>query len=162
MYREGHQRVRSSSAQTVAGPEHRPKEKCWSTMDSPSRLTTSGPPSSSLPVGTDLVALRDEFARAKTATWCGWSSARVTSASLRRWELRRCRFASQPLHSMLSIFIIVVLLSPQAVVKALVIHEVEDPAEPTTSHYLHLLLCPACGMERKCSKCRILGAGQVG
>ena len=53
-------------------------------------------------------------------------------------------------------------LRPQAVVKALVIHEVEDPESPTTSHNLHPSRCPACGMERKCSKCHTVGAAQVG
>ena len=36
------------------------------------------------PVGANSVALRDEFARTMTATWCGWSFACVTSACLGR------------------------------------------------------------------------------
>ena len=52
-------------------------------------------PLSRPPLETDLTELRDELACTMTATWCGWSFARVTSAFL-----RGCRLASQPLYSM--------------------------------------------------------------
>ena len=41
-------------------------------------------------LGTDLAGLRDELARALTPAWCGWSSARVSSACRRRWHGRLC------------------------------------------------------------------------
>ena len=42
-------------------------------------------PPSCPPDGTDLACLREDLACAKAPTWCGWSFARVTSTSLRRW-----------------------------------------------------------------------------
>ena len=109
------------------------------------------------------VALRDELAREVAATWCWWSSALVTSARLAQtMSHRKSTYAlglsegnSQPLRHHSS-------SSESSVLSALVIHEVGNPAGPTACHNLHLPRCPACGMERKCGKYRVFGAGQVG
>ena len=74
------------------------------------------------PSGTDLVALRDEFARAVTAAWCWWSFARVTSARLGRSGSVDVAFALVASEGIPQLHHHPPLLSPQAIVNTFFIH----------------------------------------
>ena len=115
------------------------------------------------PVGPDLGALRDEFAShpvgghllaSPQPAWVAWAqtmSPRESSSALDALEGIPQRLRHRP-----------PFLNPDTVVKAQAIHEVEDPKVPPLPTISAFSRSSTCGMVRKCSKCRIVGAGQVG